>query len=341
MRTHFLRALSLITIFSFASTVYAGAGREVDAPNALIVYSGRGEALVAPLVSKFQQKTGIKVQVRYGGTSELAVLIGEEGKASPADVFWAQDGGALGSLAEGGFFDALPRALVRDVPDLYRGQGDAWVAVSGRARVLAYSPLRVGAGDFPASIYDLTQPKYRGKVGWAPTNASLQAQITAMRVANGDEHTAAWLRAMAANGTKAYGNNTSLIEAIAAGEIDYAIPNNYYLLRYLAADPQYPVAQRFFAPGDIGNLVNVAGAGILKTAKNRDGARKFLDFLLDEEAQAYFTNEIYEYPVVSGVAPNPRLVSLEELIAAAPTIGIGSISDLAGTLELMRSAGAL
>ncbi len=338
MRSLSLQALSLITIFSVPTAAFGGGGSDA-APTALVVYSGRGESLAAPLVAKFQERTGIKVQVRYGGTSELAVLIGEEGRASPADLFWAQDGGALGALAEGGFFTPLPRDLVREVPALYRGQGDAWVAVSGRARVLAYSPARTG--DFPASIYDLTRPRYRGRVGWAPTNASLQAQVTAMRVAHGDERTAAWLAGMVENGTKAYGNNTALIEAIAAGEIDYAIPNNYYLLRYLAADPAYPVAQRFFAAGDIGNLVNVAGAGILKTAKNREGALKFLAFLLGAEAQAYFTNEVYEYPVTNGAAPNPRLVSMDEIVAAAPKIGIGSISDLAGTLKLMREAGAL
>jgi iron(III) transport system substrate-binding protein len=292
-------------------------------------------------VEKFRERTGIEVRVRYGGTSELAVLIAEEGAASPADLFWAQDGGALGSLESGGFFAPLPASLLRNVPPLYRGANDAWVALSGRARVLAYSPLRVKDRDAPASIYDLALPDYRGRVGWAPANASLQAQITAMRVANGDDHTAAWLRAMVANGTKAYGNNTALIEAIAAGEIDYAIPNNYYLLRYLAADPGYPVAQRFFAPGDIGNLVNVAGAGILKTAKNPEGARKFLEFLLGREAQAYFTNVIYEYPVVDEVPPDPRLASTAEVVAAAPKIRIGSISDLGRTLELMRSVGTL
>lgn len=307
----------------------------------LTVYSGRGEALVQPLVDRFTAETGIRVAIRYGGTAELAVLILEEGRASPADVFWGQDAGALGALSSAGRLRALPDGLTADLPSIFVSRSGVWVAASGRARVLAYSPERTAGAAWPASVLDLTDPIYRGRVGWAPTNGSFQAFVTAMRRVLGEAEAAAWLRGMIANDTQAYRNNTTLVEAIAAGEIDYAITNHYYLLRYLANDPGYPVAQGFFADGDLGNLVNVAGAAIIDTSRNVEAAERFLAFLLGDEAQAYITDDVFEYPVVASVTPHPALVAFEELLAASPDVDLDVLEDLDGTLELLREVGLL
>ena len=307
----------------------------------LTVYSGRGEALVQPLVEQFTAQTGIEVSVRYGGTAELAVLILEEGRASPADVFWGQDAGALGALSQAQRLSALDAELTGGLPGIYTSRNDLWVATSGRARVLAYSPERTADTPWPASVFDLTDPVYRGRVAWAPTNGSFQAFVTAMRVVHGESATEAWLRGMIANDVQAYRNNTTMVEAIAAGEVDYAITNNYYLLRFLANDPAYPVSQGFFDDGDIGNLVNVAGAGIVNTSRNVDAARQFLAFLLSPDAQAYFTDEVFEYPVVPGVEPSEALASFDELLAASPEVDLDVLEDLEGTLELLREVGLL
>ena len=307
----------------------------------LTVYSGRGEALVQPLVERFTAETGIDVDVRYGGTAELAVLILEEGRASPADLYWAQDAGALGALSLAGRLTPLDDALTAALPGIYTSRSNLWVATSGRARVLAYSPERTVDTPWPTSVFDLTDPAYRGRVAWAPTNGSFQAFVTAMRVVHGESATEAWLRGMIANDVQAYRNNTTMVEAIAAGEVDYAITNNYYLLRFLANDPDYPVAQSFFDDGDIGNLVNVAGAGIVDTSRNADAARQFLAFLLAPDAQAYFTNEVFEYPVVPGVEPSEALVRFDELVAASPDVDLDVLEDLEGTLEVLREVGLL
>ena len=307
----------------------------------LTIYSGRGEALVQEVVDRFTAATGIDVRIRYGGTSELAVLILEEGRASPADLFWGQDAGALGALARAGRFITLPEALTAELPAIYRSRQGTWAATSGRARVLAYSPERTAATPWPASVLDLTDAAYHGRVAWAPTNASFQAFVTAMRVSLGEEAAETWLRGMIAAGAKSYRTNTSLIEAIAAGEVDYAITNHYYLLRFLATDPDYPVAQDFFAAGDVGNLINVAGAGVLATSNRRTEALRFLEFLLAEEAQTYFTEEVGEYPVRSGVAPAPTLVDLETLMSLGPDLDLDVLEDLDGTLDLLRRVGLL
>lgn len=309
------------------------------AADTLTLYSGRGETLVAPVVQQFRDETGIEVQVRYGGTAELAVLLLEEGDRTPADVFWAQDAGALGALANAGRFAELPADIAAELPDIFKSATGTWVATSGRARVLAYSTER--ADSMPESVFDLTDPVYEGRVGWAPTNGSFQAFVTAMRKTHGEDETRAWLEAMKANGAAAYRNNTALVQAIADGEIDYTITNNYYLLRFLANDPDFPVAQRFFEDGDIGNLVNVAGAGVLGTSDQQDAAVQFIRHLLSAPAQAYFTGTVYEYPVVATVAPDPRLESFDRLLEVSPDVDLDALEDLEGTLALLREVGLL
>ncbi len=305
----------------------------------LTVYSGRGESLVAPLVERFTAETGIDVAIRYGDTAQLAVLILEEGAVSPADVFWGQDAGALGALAAAGRLQPVDADLTAGLPGIYTGGSQTWVATSGRARTYAYAPDRVT--DQPQSVFDLTDPAWRGRVAWAPTNGSFQAFVTAMRTLHGDDVTRSWLEGMIANDVTAYPNNTTQVEAIAAGEVDIGLVNHYYLLRFLANDPDYPVAQSFFEDGDVGNLVNVAGAGILDTADEPEVAERFLAFLLSDEAQTYFTNEVFEYPVTTTVTPNTSLASLDRVVEASPDVDLDTLDDLDGTLDLLREVGLL
>lgn len=305
----------------------------------LTVYSGRGEALVGPIIAQFERESGVKVNVRYGGTSELATLLTEEGAQSPADVFWAQDGGALGAVAP--LFADLPAEVNEGVSAEFRNVNNKWAPTSGRSRTLVYSTERVQEADLPASIADLTNEKYKGRVAWAPTNGSFQAFVTAFRVAHGDDAARQWLEGMIANDAKAYRNNGSQIEAIANGEVDFGLVNNYYLGRYLARDDKFPVAQTHFGAGDIGNLLNVAGAGIVAAGDNREVARQFIDYLLSPKAQQYITTQGNEYPVIPGLIANPTLEPFEELQALSPKVDIDAISDLEGTLELLRQVGLL
>ncbi|WP_460051112.1 iron ABC transporter substrate-binding protein [Spirochaeta dissipatitropha] len=323
------------------------AGGQTEAESrSFTLYSGRGESLVEPLIEEFRKETGINVNVRYGGTSELAVLLAEEGSRTPADLFWAQDAGALGALSLQNLLVQLPARYIDSSLPMYRSSTGNWVAASGRARVLAYSPQRLAEDEYPQSVFDLTNERYRGRIAWAPSNGSFQAFITAMRVEYGDDVTLQWLRDMLANDVQSYRNNTTQVEAIAAGEVDAALVNNYYLLRFQDQDPDYPVAQRFFADGDIGNMVNIAGLGITvrgsaADSPARENVERFIDFLLGSDAQQYFADVVFEYPVTDATEQNPRLESLDSLINAAPEIDLDALSDLEGTLSLLRQAGAL
>ena len=164
------------------------------------------------------------MKVRYGGTAELAVALLEEGRIVPADLFWAQDAGALGAISKRGLFQQLPDTIPSKVPEKFRDSGECGWLPAGRARVIAYSSDQIKAEDVPDSIFELTDSKWQGRVGWAPQNASFQALVTAMRVGIGRKRPRKWLRGMRANKTKGYAKNTPIIKALAAGEIDLGLP---------------------------------------------------------------------------------------------------------------------
>jgi len=319
----------------------AASAASVSAAEPLTLYSGRGEALVDPIVRQFERDTGIQVNVRYAGTSELAVLLQEEGDRSPADVYWAQDAGALGALAGRGLLRELTPAVYEGLPSIYTTVTGRWVATSGRARTLVYSTDRIDASALPASVFDLARDDFRGRVAWAPTNGSFQAFITAMRVVHGEQTTREWLESMVANDVQAYRNNTSIVQAVADGEVDLGIVNNYYLLRFKASDSEFPVAQTFFDDGDIGNLVNVAGAAVVAASDQPEAAERFVAFLLSPAAQQYFTGNVYEYPVIPSVIQSPELVEFDRLLALSPQVDLDRLEDLDGTLALLRDVGLL
>ncbi len=327
----------LIAVALTASGLWSGAVSAAD----LTLYSGRGESFVNPIVRQFENDTGLSVDVRYGGTSELAVLIQEEGSRSPADLFWGQDAGAMGALSQRGLLSTLPSDIYENLPDIYTSRTGEWVATSGRARVLAYSPERAPEAEHPSSVFDLVNDEYRGRVSVAPTNGSFQAFVTAMRVQHGDDRTLEWLQGLRDNDAQVYRNNTTQVIAIAEGEVDYAMVNNYYLPRFTGDNPDYPVAQKFFEAGDTGNLVNVAGIAVLNSSDNKDAASQFIEYLLSQSAQQYFTTVANEYPVRSDIIANEDLTQLSDVLENAPVMDLDDLADLDRTLDLLREAGWL
>lgn len=304
----------------------------------LVVYSGRGKALVEPILARFTAETGIQLDVKYGGTTQLTVAMLEEGAASPADVFWASDIGGLGALTAAGLLAELDPDVFTGLDSRFVGASKTWVALSNRARVLAYSPVRVDAATLPASVFELSSTVFAGKVGWAPTNGTFQSFISAMTLKHGRDATLAWLNAMKANGAIPYANNNAIIQAIASGEIDYGITNHYYLLRAKKENAAFPVAQTFFDAGDIGNMLNLAGIGIVKSSEHADAAQQLIEFLLKESNQEFFAMETFEYPVVKiGSAE----LAIDSLRTYAPDVSLEGIADLEATLALLREAGLL
>jgi iron(III) transport system substrate-binding protein len=322
------------------AAVAAGCGGDDAASGPITVYSGREEELVAPLFEKFTEATGIDVEVRYGDSAELAATIAEEGDNSPADVFFAQDPGSLGAVDEQ--LEVLPEETLDRVAERFRDADGRWVGTSGRTRVLVYNTDRLEESELPTSVLELTDPKWKGRVGIAPTNASFQAFVTAMRLSLGDERTREWLEGLEENGAKTYEKNLPIVEAVAAGEVDVGLVNHYYLALVKDEQPDAPVANHLFEAGDPGTLVSVAGAGVLASTDQRDDAEAFVEFLLSDDAQRFYVDEAEEneYPLVAGVQPPAGLVPLEEI--EGPDVELTAFgAELESTVELLRETGWL
>src|SRR5690606_4647759 len=236
----------------------------------LVVYSGRTEDLVGPLIERYSAESDVDVDVRYGDTNELALLIGEEGDRSPADVFWGQSPGATAYLAERDLLAPLSRQVVDRVDPRLEDPEGLWVGLSGRQRVLVYNADMVEESALPDSVHELTQPRYRGRVGLAPTNGSFQDFVTAMRDIEGEEATAAWLKGMADNDARTYANNNAIVEAVGRSEIPIGLVNHYSNPRFLAEDQGLPSRNHRFEAGDIGGLVIPSSASVPAASDKRE-----------------------------------------------------------------------
>ena len=294
----------------------------------LTVYSGRDEEFVGPLLERFEEDEGIELDVRYGDSAELAAQILEEGESSPADVFFSQDSGALGAVGQEGLFTEIDQAILDRVDERFRSPEGLWVGTSGRARVAAYNTEQLDESDLPSSIEDFTDPEWRGRIGFPPTNSSFQAFVAAMISTQGEDAAREFLQDLVANDPALYEDNSSTVRAVAAGEIEVGFVNHYYIYEVSAEDGDIPVANHFFTGGDVGALVNAAGVGVLATSENPDEAGTLVDYLTDDAGQTYFAEETFEYPVVPEYEPREDLVPLEDI--DAPDI---DLSNLAQTIE--------
>ena len=341
------RAIGLVVFLALLSAACGGDGAgdgttsegQTSAAGSLTIYSGRGEQLVGELLDRFERESGIDVQIKYGGTPELANAILEEGANTPADVFFAQDAGSLGALAAENRLARLDDSVLGRVAPRFRSDDDLWVGISGRARVVAYNPERVQPSDLPASVLDFTDPKWKQRVGWAPTNGSFQAFLSALRLLRGEDAARQWVRGMSDNEAAAYPNNITIVQAVSAGEIDVGLVNHYYLYELREQDPNLKAENHYLGGGDPGGLINVAGIGILEGTGNRQQADRFIDFMLSQEAQEYFANETFEYPLVDGVAPPEGAPALDSL--DPPDVDLSDLSDLRGTQNLLTETGVL
>ncbi|WP_238845737.1 iron ABC transporter substrate-binding protein [Nostoc edaphicum] len=336
-----MKSLPLLKVSALALAVTLGWGIGV-AVNAqtktLVIYSGREEKLIGPLIEKAKKDLNQDIQVRYGDTAELAIALLEEGKNSRTDLFFAQDAGALGTLEKKQVTLPIASKLLNKVDSRFRSAKGHWLGISGRARVIDYNTKLVKKGELPTSISQLTESKWRGKVGWAPTNGSFQSFVTAMRVLDGDAKTLQWLKAMKANGVKDYGKNAAIVEAVGRGEVHLGLVNNYYLYRFKKDNPNFPVAHHYTSK-DAGSMINVAGVAITKTTDQKADVEALIDYLLKQSSQNYFAQETNEYPLVKGIPAPSKQVPISKL--NPPNVNLTDLDDLPATLNLLQQAGVL
>jgi iron(III) transport system substrate-binding protein len=332
--------VSLAVTVAAAAVAGSAAGRP-EATTSLTVYSGRDERFVGDLYKRFTAQTGIQLNVRYGDSATLAAALLEEGRNSPADVFVAQDAGALGAVASRGRLKVLPGSILNRVPKRFRAPGRRWVGISGRARVVVYNTDAVRPSALPATIWGYTQPRWRGRVGLPPTNASFQAFVSAMRLRAGDDRTRDWLLALKANDVKFFSGNSQVVAAVASGELQVGFVNHYYLYQLKEQQPSARAANYFLrGKNDPGALINVAGAGVVTSTSKTQAAQRLISFLLSPPSQRHFSRSPgrAEYPLIRTVRPRTGLPSLSSIEGAKVSLGaLGR--ELEPTLRLLNEVG--
>ncbi len=330
--------MTLVRLCVTAVLVTVGLAACSTSGDTLVVYSGRSQNLVEPILNRFAEETGTSIEVNYGDTADMALLLAEEGDATGADVFLAQSPGAVAAVDERGLLTALPDDVLELVDERYVADDGNWIGITGRQRVLVYDRDLVDDDELPASVDDLVTEPYRGRVAVAPPNGSFQDFVAAMRVERGDEATSAWLEGLVANDVATYSNNNAIVDAVSRGEVEMGLVNHYYNARFLDEDPSLPSVNHRFPDGDIGALVLPSTASIVAATDQPEAAADFIRFLLSDEAQEYFRDETFEYPLSPSVQPLPQLPSLDD--QELPSVDYAELGgDLTGTLALIRDAG--
>ena len=335
-----LVAIAAIALGACSATSADSSGGPAEpTTEGITLYSGRIPAAIGGAVDMYEAQADRDVQVRYGETGDLAATLVEEGDNSPADVFFAQEPGAIGAVADRGLLAKLPQDILDRVPPQYRDPQGRWVGVTGRARVIAYGPT-VKESELPDSPLGLTDPQWKGRVGWSPASDSLQHYVTALRLQYGDDAARKWLEDMVANDAVEYPDNVSIRDAIANGEIDVGLINHYYVAQAVAAEgPDYPV-KVYFPPQGLGSLLLLTSVGVLESSDRKDEAFDFIRTLLSRQGQTFFTSSSKEYPLAKGVPADPSLTVPLSKIPPSP----GNLSDIGATqatIQLMQEAGAL
>jgi iron(III) transport system substrate-binding protein len=332
----------LFAIATSLAIMAAACGEDADdgsaaEPDSATLYSGRTEELIQPILDDFTEATGISVNVKYGDSADLALLIEEEASADnvQADVFLSQSPGSLGFLEQNDRLAKLGDDVTSLVPDSVRDDDSRWVGFSGRQRVLVYNTDALTAADLPTSVFDLTDPAWKGRIGVAPANGSFQDFVTAMRVTEGDDATLAFLEALDANDPVSYPKNSAIVAAVGRGEVDVGLVNHYYNFRALDEDPDQPSANHQFAADDPGSTLIITGAAILEGTDRASTASELIEFLLGADGQQYFATETYEYPLALGASPAANIPPID-FGADISNVGGIAFEDLAGGLEQTR-----
>lgn len=342
MEVGYVRKTAVIALVAVvgALALTAGASTAPAQTTTLTIYSGRDERLVEPIMDRFTKETGIELKVRYASSTSLATALVEEGRNSPADIYWSQEPGTLGLVAARGLLARLPQATAGRVPSRFSTRSRRWVGTSGRSRVLVYNTNELRTSELPASVWGLTNAKWKGKIGIAPTNSSFQAFLGATIALYGEARVRAWLEGLEANDVRFYPNNTTVVQAVGRGDVEVGLVNHYYLYNVLADTPTLPVRNHWFRAGDPGNLVLAAGVGVVASTRKSAAGQRFVDFLLSKWAQRFIARGpgAAEYPLVKGVPRRPGLPPLSAI--KGPTYNLGRLSaDLAPAVRLLLEEG--
>ncbi|MET3234140.1 UNVERIFIED_ORG: iron(III) transport system substrate-binding protein [Burkholderia sp. 1263] len=336
-RLRLISSTAALTLTSFV-TLPSSAAHAAS----ITLYNAQHEQVVNLLAKDFEKQSGISVKIRNGEGPAMAAQIVAEGAATPADVYFTENSPELVLLDEKGLLNKVDGSTLAAVPARFSSPSGAWVGATARESVLAYNTAKVQASQLPQSLFDLAKPEWKGKVGIAPSDADFLPLVSAVLASKGEAQTVQWLKGLKAN-AQVFDDEEGVVAAVNRGGVVTGVINNYYWDRLHAelGDAKTRSAIHHFGNGDIGALVNVSGAGVLKSAHNTDGAQKFLAYLVSERAQQLMANShvMFEYPLHVGVAPDPILKPFAEL--SPPALTIQQLGDDSQAGKLLRQAGLL
>lgn len=311
-----------------AAAVYDGKCADGNG-SSVTVYSGRSENLTAPVLDAFTCETGTSVQVRWGTSTDLALLIDTEGNRTEADVFISRSPGPVGFLEAKGLLTPMDSGVADLAAEDHRGANGTWIGFSGRKRVLVYNIDSVPPSELPSSVFELTEPQWQGRVAIPATNGSFLDWFTVFRDQYGDDVATDWLGDMVANDARYYPNNRAIVEAASRGEIDVGLVNHYYNYQLAAVGgDDHRAANHDLSDDDIGSLLIITAATMVVSVDDREAAQSLISYLLSPSVQRYFTDNTYEYPLAGGVEPNSVLPPL-----AALSIGSVDFDALGGGFQ--------
>ena len=308
----------------------------------LTLYSAQHEQLTELLAKDFEKATGISVRVRDGEGPALAAQLVAEGAATPADVYFTENSPELMLLEEKGLLAPVNADTLKAVPARYNSPAGAWLGVVARENVLAYNSNKVQAGQLPATLLDLAQPQWKGKIGIAPSDADFLPLVSAVLAVKGHEATVEWLKGLRKN-SQIFDDDEGVVAAVNRGAVATGLINNYYWARLHVGlgDSATKSAIYHFPNADVGALVVVSGAAVLKASKNGDAAQQFLNYLVSERGQKLMADSHidFEYPLRAGVAADPILKPFDQLNPAP--VDVQKLGDDSQAAKLLREAGLL
>ena len=306
----------------------------------LIIYSGRSETLIQPVVDAFKAMyPDVNVLIKAGSNSELANALIEEKSNPQADVFITTELFTVQSLVPQDVFQAYAPVNVDQIPAEFIGENNLWTGLTRRARVIMYNKDLVSVDKVPTSIFDLTDPKWKGQIAaTGSTNGGMQAQIAAMQQLLGNEATEEWLNGLISNDVTFFGGHTDVRKAVGAGEFKIGLVNHYYYHLQLAEGSNVGVIYPDQGEGQIGLFTNATAVAVVNGTQHSAAAQAFLDFLVSADGQQLFADLNYEYPLLPGVALHEGVQPLDDFNFADVDV-VKAALNFDATFNLMEKVG--
>lgn len=334
----------LVAALALGGTLLAACGGSAaPAKQSITLYNGQHEQTTDSLVAGFEKATGIQVNVRNDDEDLLADQIVNEGSRSPADVIYTENSPALAFLQSKGLLASVDPSTVAETQKKYDSAQAKWVGVSARVSVLIYNPKLIKKSQLPTSVLQLANPRYAGKLAFAPGETDIQPIITSVVRAYGESRALAWLDGIKSNAaSNIFPDNETIADEVNRGEVAFGLVNQYYWYRMQAEIGSSNINSKiaYFVPHDPGYVIDVSGAAVLKSSKHQAAAQKFLAFLVSKKGQEIIAHSIsYEYPIDSGVTSVNHETPFNQL--QPNSISIAQLGDGAAAVALLHKSGLL